>query len=332
MASNDGARAATQVDTNALLAEAEQLVESYLRPSTRNNYQRIEQSYNDFCVQHFIVPYPASWTSLSSFVVSLLHRGTLKPRSIKSYMSAVLSRNSLLGHQIPQPIADRLEKLFQGIENERTESSGPEAIQPAMTSDLIIKLSRIAHGPNVNHDRNVSSVAATLFGFMFALRASTIIAVRRCDVELQPTRIVFREIKRKSHQTQTTRVVELPVDTCQPAKSLHKMLSTIFTTWKQPMDAPLFGFNNTEPAHAQVSNAIYIALATIGIDSVQLGLTSHSLRRGAAVSMYSLGTPMERILSWGAWKSPSSVQPYIKDRAWHVKSTTDQLCVAWMLH
>ena len=212
MAINDGARTTTRMDTNTLLAEAEQLVENSLRPTTRKNYQRIEQLYNDFCTQQYVAPYPASWASLSSFVVSLHHRGTLKPRSIRSYMSAVLSRNSLLGHQIPQPIADKLEKLFQGIENEHTESSGPEATQPAMTTDIIIKLSHIAHGPNVNHDRNISSVAATLFGFMFALRASTIIAVRRCDVELRPTRIVFREIKLTSHQTQTTRVVERPVD------------------------------------------------------------------------------------------------------------------------
>jgi integrase len=227
---------------------------------------------------------------------------------------------------------EKLEKLFQGIENVHTETSGPEAIQPAITADIIVKLSQLTYGSSMNHNRNISSVAATLFGFMFALRASTIIAVRRCDVDLQPTKIVFKEIKRKSHQTQTTRVVELPIDVCQPAKALHKMLSIIFSTWKQPMQASLFSFNSDGTANTQVTEAINIALATIGVDSSHLGLTSHSLRRGAAVSMYSLGAPMQRILSWGAWKSQDSVQPYIKDRAWHAKSTSDQLCFAWMLH
>ena len=59
-------------------------------------------------------------------------------------------------------------------------------------------------------------------------------------------------------------------------------------------------------------------------------MPSHSLRRGGAVSMLSVGVPLTRICEWGNWAGEASVRPYITGRAFQQPAPADLICFDWM--
>ena len=309
----------------SLLAEADVLVQHALRPTTRKNYERVQAIYEQHCASYLCTPYPVSWQSISSFVVCLSH-DNLKVSTIRSYSSAVVTRNQFLGYKMSDQLQQRVDQLFRGLENQAVEISGPAKVQPAMNSSVIVMISDFLdrQGFSATSVEITSQCAAVVFGYLFALRASTLTAIRLGDVRLRHNVLELNEIKRKSKSAQTVRTVCIPTDLCKPARVLGKYIQ-----WAQSRNkdtsGSAFGFDMDAPPHKLVGDAIQVAAAQ------SEGMTSHSLRRGAAVSMFAVGVPIQRMLSWGAWASEDSVKPYIKDRAWNLATKDDRTCFAWML-
>ena len=84
-----------------------------------------------------------------------------------------------------------------------------------------------------------------------------------------------------------------------------------------------------EPATCSLSvSDACITIASRVVSSAPM--QSHSLRRGWAVSMLSVGVPLTKICEWGAWAGPASVQPYIVGRAFTRPTPADIICFGWM--
>ena len=298
-----------------------------LKKSTRENYERITNLYFTHCHNLKLVALPASWDSLSSFAITLQDSG-LKVATVRSYLSAVKSKNQLAGHLLPQATELQLDRLFMGMDNTTVERDGPAPPLPAMPATTIVEFARRLEIPGVNlNSKDSISIALVVFGFLFALRATSVAAARHCDIQLSPTHITFHEIKRKTKKAQTVRRVDLPIQQCIPAQALHKFLTSKLSTSPKSTQV-LFNLGSGTP-NVLVNRALKSSFQSLS-QQPPFEPSSHCLRRGAVVSMYAVGVPVQRILSWGAWASEESMKIYVKGRAWNPPTDADRQCFAWM--
>ena len=98
----------------------------------------------------------------------------------------------------------------------------------------------------------------------------------------------------------------------------------------------LFGFDEqlgTQPS-SFVTRALTRLLPLVTdrsrLDS-SLSLSSHALRRGAAVSMQALGVSIHRILDWADWSSPRSMATYVRGRVNVATLPSDSVSFGWMV-
>ena len=307
---------------------ADGLLSQSLRPTTRRNYGRVHERYLQHCRQMHVAAHPVSWDSLATFVTTL-HQQDLRPRSIKAYVSAVLSEERLHFGDVPAALMERLSRLYQGVENVAVEHHGPQ-LRPAVSAQDVVQ---VANKLLAFDSATASMAAAVTFGFLFALRASTITAVHLSDIDIQQGRLVFAETTRKSRATRTIRHVEIDVQQCRPAAQLWAYFKRIKAKHARQDNAPAFAFLRQSRLHAApaITMAIRKAYAAAGLRLPAGELTSYALRRGAAVSMHALGVSLPRMLSWGAWQSYESMKPYVKDRAWHSAHPCDRTCFGHLL-
>lgn len=321
---------ASGTGVGSLVAEANLLVEQSVRPSTHENYQRLQLMYESHCQHLQITSYPTSWESISTFALTFTKRG-LKPDTIRSYLSAISVKNNLLGHKLPEATVTRLHRMLQGIENKHRADHGPKKIQPAIASSVVLKLAqKLISNWNQTSETLRQACALTIFGFLFAARASTILAVKVDDVKVSDGYVIFTEGKQKSKSIRGTRQLKVPIHSCILADAIAKFVQHCNS--KYPSSKQLFGEGKLSEvqAGAAVTKRIHAALKALRLDH-DGAMSSHSLRRGAAVAMNSLNVPVERMLSWGAWASQASLRPYVMDRAWSVASEADRLCFGWMV-
>jgi hypothetical protein len=258
----------------------------------------------------------------------VLHEKDLKVRTVQSYVSAILNQNQNLGFQLHHLDKRRMDRLFQGMQNNTTSLHGVAPVKPAVSADTILELSRKLYAnPN---DPNSPAQAAVVFGFIFALRSATIVSVRSVDIKLTSSAILFEEVNRKSKTPQKARSLVLPFDNCEPARALR----AYFLFIQPSLDPQQSVFGIASGTREQPSSIINRFIAT-ALDTIQHNeqqqLTSHCLRRGSAASMFACDVPSLRILSWGGWASLTSAQPYLQDRTWRPSTTADKSCYQWML-
>lgn len=298
-----------------------------MRPTTRRNYARIHSTYVSHCHSLGYQPHPVSWQSLASFAV-VLRDQQLKPQTIRAYISSVLAVEKLSFRTVPPELMEHLTRLFQGIDNNSVETHGVPALRPAISArDVATIASKIL---SMRNSRTQSMAAAVVLGFLFALRASTIVAIKLADIVVAPESLVLLETTRKSRTPRTTRRLEVPTRLCAPAATLWTYFSQVQS--KRARDSwssvPAFAFVPPTATTAQaqlVSTAMERVYAELGLQMPDSALTSHALRRGAAVSMHAVGVPLPRLLSWGAWQAEASVRPYLQGRAWQPATAYDRM-------
>ena len=119
--------------------------------------------------------------------------------------------------------------------------------------------------------------------------------------------------------------------------ALAKVVKEYLSWWDRRglPDSSLFGFEaqrGTQPA-SFVTRALQRVLP-LAVDSVRLDasatLSSHALRRGAAVSMHALGVQTQRTMEWAGWTSQHSMDLYIRGRASVAPLPSDYVCFGWM--
>ena len=326
VAAHDSARSGTSGRDAALRKYrmmAEELTMAAARPSTRRNYERVQLTYQNFCDSMSIPAYPVTFGSISVFVAKLVEQ-QLRPVSIKSYVSAVLKENTRRQHSVDMFFDNNLHELLRGVENHHISLNGPAPLKLIVTSQQVVQcmetLTDLA-----NADVRTAKMAA-IFGFMFASRASTILAVRVGDVCERGGVLHFTERLRKSKNVQTLRQLDIPIGRCSLAGSILQ-----YCNWRKkhasdsevlfPLRKAASGLDGTV-----MTNAMNLAFSDTAV------LSSHALRRGAAVSMFAIGVPLPRILAWGGWASEESIKPYLDGRQWLQATTYDVQVFGWMKH
>ena len=273
-----------------------------------------------------------SWESLSTFAV-VLQEQRLKVQTVRAYVSAVLAVEKLSFSSIDQQLTEQLTRLFQGIANVSAEQHGVPELKPAVSAKDVISIAEKL--PAIQDQRLQSMAAAIVLGFLFALRASTLVAIKLADITVAPESLVLHETTRKSRAPRATRRLEVPTRLCAPAAALRTYFSNVQSRCARSKwsSVPAFAFvppTVTETQAQLVNHALQHVYTRLGLHRPDTDLTSHALRRGAAVSMLAVGVPMPRILSWGAWQSEASVRPYLQGRAWQHATPQDRLCFQHM--
>lgn len=273
--------------------------------------------------------HPVSWESLATFVAAG-HQSGLRPHTIMTYVSAVLAEEKMRSGEVPAALQHRLSRLYQGLANTTVEREGPELRGAVSARDVVLMASKLDQLEN----RTASMAAAVVFGFLFALRAATIAAATLDDIDIPHGRLVFLETTRKSRATRAVRHVEIDTTRCKPAAHLWSYFKRLKDKCKNahqrtPAFEYLAGAGRREPE--RLSSAIKSVYASLQLPYTR-ALTSHAIRRGAAVSMHAVGVSLPRILSWGAWQSHDSYKPYIANRAWQAASLEDKWCFAHLTH
>jgi len=221
--------------------------------------------------------------------------------------------------------------MLQGIENQYRACNGPKKIQPAVSADVIVTITQGLLSDWDSHSESTrNSCVLVVFGFLFASRASTILSTKIGDMEVTSEHLIFHEFKQKSRSIRNSRRLQVPLQSCILADVIARFVQ--FKKSKYPPSAPLFGVSIKNDAHCGgiVTRQLKAALQLFQLHNEDT-LSSHALRRGAAVSMNSLNVSIERVLSWGAWASQASLRPYVADRAWNLATEADKLCFGWMI-
>lgn len=284
-------------------------------------YSRIQSLYMDVCSAYRISAFPITETSVSVFIAHLCRQG-LKPRTLKGYMAAILKKNQSLKFTVSPSLQVHIHDILKGAENSFTEEHGPAPLRDVLTAQQAVELSQqlVQQCRAQTSSSRVRMLAAVVFGFLFASRATTIVSALAGDLCVRGSSLVFLERKRKMKQAQGLRELCVPVACCLASALVE------FMHWSRfqgvSAQSSLFGLKGRY--HGQViTSALQHVLG-------QQRVSSHMLRRGAAVAMLAAKVPMPRILSWGGWATEASVKPYLHGREFVSVSSHDLACFSWM--
>lgn len=308
------------------------LLKNAQKPSTQKSYSAAIGMYKKFWLATAQAGnlFPSSSKSLLYFSAWLSKRGILK-QTIQQYLSAIRNEDARLGFGDQ---SKQLDMLLRGVDNVRTAERGPRQAKPAWEASWVIQaqdmlMHRLQSGSS--QLRDVQALATVVFGFLFAQRASSTVAIRRQDVQCTSAYLQVSEGLRKTKKERIVHTFKVPTQQCSLAKAI--MAYTLFMKRRYAhIDEHYLlseWFKQGNPS-ASVNTALQRARELLGLPSVNTQ-QSHALRRGAAATMFALGVPMQRILSWGGWESEKSMRPYIKDRVWTTLSADHGRCFSWML-
>jgi len=257
----------------------------------------------------------------------------LAPTTVRSYMSAVLFRNQVLGHVIDPVLSQRISLLTRGYFNIDVLRRGPRKPRQYLPSHAILLMAQeLVRQCSFTVLAQQSQLAAVVFAFLFASRADTVTHVLVRDLTAHNDELTFFETHRKSLSLQSTRQCAVPLARCFLARALVVYKDWFLCQFPHSDDSSLFkcSFSSSSSAD-QLSSMISSACSSSPALSEFASFSSHACRRGAAITMFSIGVPMQKILAWGAWKSEASVRPYLRDFSFVSSSPSSLACFSWML-
>lgn len=241
--------------------------------------------------------------------VTFLSR-SLKPQSIRGYLSAIRLLHLELGYSNPLEQNFQLQTLLKGIE--ATQGSPPRRKLP-ITLDI---LSRIAACINFENQLELTFYAACLLGFFSFFRKSTLLTqsvlshdcrkdLCRRDIKILDNGALVR-VKYTKTLRNFSRVFEVPIPKIQnsilcPVTALSKVLG--LNTGN--LDAPLFSYWMGR-TYVPLTNETFSKLLNHYLSRLSLDpskYSGHSLRRGGATFALACGLPAEVIQSQGGWSS-----------------------------
>jgi integrase len=270
------------------------------------------------------------------FVKTLHGRGN-KAETVAQRLSALYAAVQLRGDVVEPQLKEWTARLVKGVANLRAERDGPPPLADAIPAEVVLEwasiLSELCSSAERVDELQVRALALVVFTFLFCLRADSACSVTRQQVSTTPAYLALNLGKFKAKVKQTTRRMEVPLNT-PLAKAVLAYLRRYDDTGNSSSD-PLFGSRMSTAPAAYVSTAIRRVLP-LAVSSKTLGLAdslgSHALRRGATVSMHSIGVPTHSIMGWGGWASPEAMTPYVRGRTSVLASPADFECFGWMPH
>jgi integrase len=175
-------------------------------------------------------------------------------------------------------------------------------------------------------------LALVVVSFLFCLRADSVCSIRRSHVIVSESTLVLNLTKFKTKKIQEMKQLVVPLSAV-----LAGVVRDYLGWWDRRglPDSSLFGFEvqrGTQPASfvtRALQRVLPLAVSSARLDT-SATLSSHALRRGAAVSMHALGVQTQRMMEWAGWSSQHSMDPYIRGRASVAPLPSDYVCFGWM--
>lgn len=303
-----------------------------IAPSTRRTYSTGQRRYLNFCDLQRWPAFPASDLALSAFAAFLTR--SVRPGTIRVYMSSVRNIHIELGYGDPMETAFLLQRVLKGIDR----CIGLEPCRPRLPITIGV-LRKIVDALDANRllaaaDRAMLR-AAMLMAFFGFLRCSEFTSPPRAfDARLHATRgaITFNSgppISMSLHLKRSKtdpfgRGTDIEIGPalrphCAVAAMLFYLASTNGTK-----DDPLFVFSNGTPltrdAFVDEVRKLLIAARHPNINEY----SGHSFRIGAATTAAAAGTPEWLVRTMGRWKS-DAVLRYIRTDCLTLRSVAARL-------
>ena len=301
-----------------LTADVRRYADLAIAPSTRRAYSVGQRRFMEFCHLHRLEPLPATDFTLSSFAAFLTR--SVKPGTIKAYLSAV--RNMHVEHGYPDPTlnAALLQRVMRGIGRVH----GSEVARPRLpiTMPVLVQLLRALQGSRHYRPADKAMLkAAMLLAFHGFLRCGEFTAPpvrqpglwwpRRQDMEVCASPPSLRYHLRRSKTDRDGNGVVIHVGPSAPEVCPVISMAAYFAGSPASPTDHLFVYDNGIPLRrASFVNDVRHLLAVAGTANLQL-YAGHSFRIGAATSAALCGIPEGTIRAMGRWKS-DCVHRYIR--------------------
>lgn len=310
-----------------------ELISASKKPSTRVAYDAALRVFQQFWSTLGLdyAPFPLSRETELRFVSWLSHEHPVQSSTVQQYLSAIRSHGELIS---PTVTIEHVSQAIKGMA--QTAASGKASVlAPTWLAAWVVAaghklVSLIASAAPSMID--CQSLAAVIIGFLFLSRSSTICEIRPCDFTMVGDSLVLCENYRKSKEVPVPRTLQLVVTPGSPQAALKSYL--LFCEARHPLlwSVSVVSLHVNAKPSPRVDACIRFACRQVKLVHPEVEvMSSHSLRRGGAVSMLAVGVPLTMIREWGHWKGESSIRPYIEGRAFQRPTPSDVLCFGWMV-
>ena len=306
---------------------ARELVRASKKSSTQTSYAGALRVFNTFWTEvgGGLPPFPLSRQTELRFVSWLSLDHPVRASTAAQYLSAVRSHALLQSAEASEvPVSLAVKGMAQLALGDRSVTLKPTWLASSAVlaaSQLLTTL--MTPEPSLS---DCQALVAVLVGFLFLSRASTICAVRPADFSFSSGSLVLCERYRKSKELPEARALHYVMVPESPAHSISAFLVFLARAHPTMLSQPLVSLHLRSSPAVCIDACIAITSRLIKVSP----MTSHSLRRGGAVSMLAVGIPLTKICEWGGWAGPASIQPYIAGRAFTRPSPADVVCFGWM--
>ena len=223
------------------------------------------------------------------FATYLTH--TLKPQSIKLYLSAVRSWH--IEHSLPDPTAEvpNLRHFMRGIK--RYHGSPPDRRLPI--TPVLLHTFR-----NFSSPEHLTLWAAILVAFFGFLRSNELLALRHCDLHRTPAGYQVWIGQSKTDPFRSGASVHLPPSGDPNLCAVTALDALLAGSTTQ--NGPIFRFQSgTVLTRHRLNHLIQDLAAQSGVEPGRY--SSHSFRIGAASAAAAAGVPERKIQALGRWSS-----------------------------
>ena len=272
-----------------------------LAPSTRTTYNSATRSFITFTLTYNQLhpngsPIPATEHTLMLYA-SYLAR-TLRPQSIKVYLSAV--RNMHLEHGLPDPTADalNLRRLMRGIKRVH----GCPADRRLPITPTLLRAFR--HFLVLSHHDHLTLWAALLLAFFGFLRSNELLALTHSDLtrSAEGYRVRIRGSKTDPFRTGASiRITPSGDPSLCPVTALDTLISATHRK-----EGSLFRWQTgATPSRPRLNLLVRELAARSGASASNYSshYSSHSFRIGAASAAAAVGIPEWQIQALGRWST-----------------------------
>jgi integrase len=294
-------------------AAALDFLERGLAPLTLSAYGGLWGAFASFCggaEPKALCALPATEETVSRYIGHLGEKGTVAATSLQPYLSAINSVHLDFGHAEPA-LGHLIKRVRHGLAESQAEVyKRPQRLQmPASEAEIIM-----GEGLASNDVDALREAAYVGVAFQFAHRESTAVRVRVGDITWDDDFVTLTERYKKGNSTEVTmRVLQ------QPRAGVHRALVPLLERLNDLLEPSRTYFfelpgDSTRTWPPTLGDRwLQRALIRWGIRApTGHTYTSHSLRKGAATAMNSIGVALNKICHYGGWSQTSAaVHDYI---------------------
>ena len=273
------------------------LLHHSLAHSTRTTYNSAIRSFISFALTYNQLTangslLPATIETLMLYATFLSY--SLKPQSIKVYLSAIRNLHLQHGHANPMDNTPQLRSLLRGMKRLQGHTIDPRLpITPSL-------LRRFRSYLRLTYQDHLTLWAAMVVAFFGFLRSSELLALSRSDIirTEEAYRIRIRQSKTDPFRAGAT-ICLSPVagDLLCPVAALDQLLASMSYS-----NGLLFRFQSGSPmTRPKLNHLIQVLSSLSGVHPASY--SSHSFRIGATSTAAAAGLPDWKIQALGRWAS-----------------------------